>query len=127
MMLNTQVEGVFSNDQFTLYLTEERQVYSCGFDLRQVQSEEHYGIPRLLAIAGGVRQISVGKDHALFITATQKVYAFGSNMVGQLGVHKTTGLSYHLHPITKQKLFYAVQPIEVAHFNDQSQADSLFV
>jgi hypothetical protein len=34
MMLNTQVEGIHSNDQFTLYLTEERQVYSCGFDLR---------------------------------------------------------------------------------------------
>jgi isopentenyl diphosphate isomerase/L-lactate dehydrogenase-like FMN-dependent dehydrogenase len=34
MMLNTQVEGVFSNEQFTLYLTEDRQVYSCGFDLR---------------------------------------------------------------------------------------------
>ena len=58
---------------------------------------------------------------------TQKVYSFGSNLFGQLGVHKTTGLPYHLHPITKQKLYYAVQPIEVGHFNDQSQADSLFV
>lgn len=65
----------------------------------------------------------MGKDHALIMSKSLRVFAFGSNAYGQLGVHRSTGLHYHLHPLTRQKLYYAPQPIEVAFFT-QSQNES---
>lgn len=57
------------------------------------------------------------------MTKSHRVFAFGSNLYGQLGVNKNTGLSYHLHPLTKQKLYYAEQPMEVSFFT-QTNKDS---
>jgi len=82
-----------------------------------VQKEELYGIPRELSLSCSVQQIAVGSDHALILTETNSVLAFGSNLYGQLGVNKNTGLHYHLHPLSKQKLYYASQPIEIGFFS----------
>jgi alpha-tubulin suppressor-like RCC1 family protein len=74
---------------------------SMGQDFREVSREDLFGIPRELKVSGIVSQIAVGFDHALILTETYILYAMGSNIYGQLGVNRNTGLAYHLHPLTK--------------------------
>ena len=74
---------------------------STGQDFREVSREDLFGIPRELKVSGVVSQIAVGFDHALILTETYRLYAMGSNIYGQLGVNRNTGLAYHLHPLTK--------------------------
>jgi alpha-tubulin suppressor-like RCC1 family protein len=82
-MLNAQVKAVYSNDKFSLYLsTDCSTIYSTGYDYRQVDTEDLNGIPRQLSLSSTVLQISVGKDHALFLTEENHVFAFGSNHYG---------------------------------------------
>jgi alpha-tubulin suppressor-like RCC1 family protein len=82
-MLNAQVKAVYSKDKFSLYLsTDCSTVYSTGYDYRQVDTEDLNGIPRQLSLSSTVLQISVGKDHALFLTEENYVFAFGSNNYG---------------------------------------------
>jgi alpha-tubulin suppressor-like RCC1 family protein len=66
----------------TLYLTKSGSVYSSGFDLRSVVKEYQFGIPRLLKMDIIIKQVSLGKDHALFLSNSFDVYAFGSNHFG---------------------------------------------
>lgn len=101
-MLNNEVSGVYANDKFCIFKSEEGStLYSTGYDFREVTRDDMYGIPRQISISFNVSQISVGRDHALILTEVNKVFAFGSNLYGQLGVNKNTGLHYHLHPLTK--------------------------
>lgn len=69
----------------------------------------------------------MGKDHALFLTEMHRVFAIGSNLYGQLGVNRNTGLTYHLHPLTKQRLYFAQQPIEIGFFNQHQGDEELLV
>ncbi len=47
-----------------------------------------------------IKQISLGKDHALFLSNSFDVYAFGSNHYGQLGMKSKETQSHMKHPIT---------------------------
>jgi hypothetical protein len=49
-LLNTQISGIYSNDKFTIFQSQEGLLYSTGSDFREVSREELYGIPRELSI-----------------------------------------------------------------------------
>jgi hypothetical protein len=46
-MLNAQVKSVYANEKFSIFLCSDSQtIYSTGYDYRQVEKEDLYGIPR---------------------------------------------------------------------------------
>ena len=68
----------------------EGQIYCVGKDFRAKKDEQddrQYGVPRMLNLAKHqVTQIALGRDHALLLASEVKLFAFGSNQYGQLGV-----------------------------------------
>lgn len=67
-MLNTQVEGIYANDRFCFYLTESGVLYSTGFDFRYVKRDDLYGVPRSLSFDGSIKEVALGRDHALILS-----------------------------------------------------------
>lgn len=52
--------GIYPNDKFTIYQSQEGVLFSTGQDFREVSREDLFGIPRELKISGLVKQIAVG-------------------------------------------------------------------
>ena len=41
------------------------------------------------------------------------LFAMGSNIFGQLGIHNKAVLEHLYHPLTKKKLFYTNEPLSI--------------
>jgi alpha-tubulin suppressor-like RCC1 family protein len=79
--------------EFSLALTSSGQLYAFGNDEDgQLGNGESNDSPHptpeqitLPGIVGSIDQISAGKDHSLVKTSSGQLYAFGSDLYGQLG------------------------------------------
>ncbi|HEX3910166.1 MAG TPA: putative Ig domain-containing protein [Solirubrobacteraceae bacterium] len=97
------VKQVAAGDRHALALTAGGQVYAFGSNLYGqlgVEANEGTGNPNpiparvnLPGASGPAVAIAAGADHSLVLTSTGQVYAFGSNLYGQLGVSAGAGTS----------------------------------
>eukprot|EP00163_Fabomonas_tropica_P005620 TRINITY_DN1520_c0_g1_i3.p1 TRINITY_DN1520_c0_g1~~TRINITY_DN1520_c0_g1_i3.p1 ORF type:complete len:1436 (-),score=300.40 TRINITY_DN1520_c0_g1_i3:113-4420(-) len=82
------VHSVACGGTFTLILTDDGEVFSCG-DGRsgQLGHGDKTSLSEATLVAGlsDVVQIAAGDSHALAVTASGAVYAWGFNVYGQLG------------------------------------------
>jgi hypothetical protein len=95
-----RITDVSTANDHTLALTSAGQVYSFGYNTygqlgRPVTSGPNPS-PRVVkfpAGAGPVRHVAAGAGYSLALTAAGRVYAFGDNSEGQLGVAANQGTS----------------------------------
>lgn len=90
-MCGVGVKKVCCGTQFTVFLTREGCVYTCGMDRLIGQPESRtrgHNRPQLVpALAGQVVvDVAVGSEHTLALTATGDVLGWGVNSDGQLGL-----------------------------------------
>jgi alpha-tubulin suppressor-like RCC1 family protein len=79
--------------EFSLALTSSGQLYTFGNDedgqLGNGKSDvEPHATPEAIAltgVTGSIEEIAAGKNHALVVTSSGQLYAFGSDQYGQLG------------------------------------------
>ena len=84
----------------------------------------------MLNLPHQVSQIALGKDHALLLASEgTKLFAFGSNQWGQLGVaahedseqsdteNRMRFMQSYEHPITCESVAYTSEPIPVAFYD----------
>jgi alpha-tubulin suppressor-like RCC1 family protein len=111
-MLNTHVQQIVANRRMTLCSTPDGRVFSVGKDFRtlNVQDERVLGIPRTFSLPVQISQMSIGRDHACLLSDNGRVFTFGSNQFGQLGV--STFNSRHFQPSTDPALISKVDPNE---------------
>ncbi len=80
---------------FTLGMTASGTVYSWGSNLvgeLGVGAADESTTPQLITVPGpGVVAVAAGSAHGLALTALGQIYAWGSNLFGQLGTGTTVG------------------------------------
>ena len=102
------VVSVVCGENFTLLLTEEGKLYSCGAnESGQLGHGNTDPVSAALQISTGqaravaFRKIAAGADHCLAISLSGSVYAWGSNKHGKCGVSDAIVLSPTLVPFDK--------------------------
>ncbi|XP_075226553.1 putative E3 ubiquitin-protein ligase HERC1 isoform X4 [Lycorma delicatula] len=85
------IKKVCCGTQFTVFLTSEGQVYTCGMDRLTGQPDSrargHNRPQQLLSLSGHVvEDIAVGAEHALVLTSAGEVWGWGNNSDSQLGL-----------------------------------------
>eukprot|EP00947_MAST-08B_sp_MAST-8B-sp1_P002028 g2028.t1 len=85
----TRVCAVSAGKEHSLFLTEDGEVYSCGYgDRGQLGhgNEEDQDVPKLIEALSGVRVCAMSAgNHSMFLTEDGKVYSCGSEEYGKLG------------------------------------------
>eukprot|EP00947_MAST-08B_sp_MAST-8B-sp1_P004750 g4750.t1 len=85
-----RVCAVSAGGGYSLFLTEDGKVYSCGFGVYGRLghgNEEHQDVPKLIEALSGVRvcAVSAGTAHSLFLTEDGKAYSCGRGLYSALG------------------------------------------
>ncbi|KAK7085896.1 putative E3 ubiquitin-protein ligase herc1 [Halocaridina rubra] len=85
------IKKVSCGTQFTVFLTKDGRVYTCGMDRLIGQPESRtrghnrpQQVPAL--VTHNVTDIAVGSEHTLALTSTADVFGWGMNSDGQLGL-----------------------------------------
>ncbi|XP_063233987.1 probable E3 ubiquitin-protein ligase HERC1 isoform X2 [Bacillus rossius redtenbacheri] len=91
---NVGVKQVCCGTQFTVFLTLDGRVFTCGQDQFIAQPESrarmHTKPQQVLSVSSHfVEQIAVGSEHILVLTSTGDVIGWGNNSDGQLGLGHT--------------------------------------
>jgi myosin-5 len=80
-------------ESFTLAMTDDMKMYSWGLNdycqlARKIVPTYTHNEPQQIKILGEIapRMIATGDEHTIMIDYSNEVYAWGSNMAGQLGV-----------------------------------------
>lgn len=90
---DTGITKVCCGTQFTVWLTKDGKVYTCGMDRLNGQPHQRT-VNRPQQVLGGIGDkvvvdIAVGAEHTLAVTQEGDVYGWGSNSDGQLGLGHT--------------------------------------
>ncbi|XP_049838129.1 LOW QUALITY PROTEIN: probable E3 ubiquitin-protein ligase HERC1 [Schistocerca gregaria] len=88
---NMSVKRVCCGTQFTVFLTDEGSLYTCGMERYIAQPESHIRghcqPQRVLALQNhSVEDVAVGAEHVLALTSDGGVWGWGNNSDGQLGL-----------------------------------------
>jgi autotransporter-associated beta strand protein len=91
-----EVVEVAAGDYHTLILTSDGSVYACGrntFGQLGDGTLVSRSIPVKVSFPGSalIRSIGAGAEHSLAVSTTGKVFAWGSNASGQLGLGSSVG------------------------------------
>jgi alpha-tubulin suppressor-like RCC1 family protein len=95
------VTQVAAGTWFSLAITSTGQLYAfgqnfegqLGIDPNLSTSNQTPTLVALPGATGPVTQIAAGQSHSLALTSTGQLYAFGSNLDGQLGLASNSGTS----------------------------------
>jgi len=86
----SNIVQISAGDSYSLALTSDGKMYSWGINnagqLGVGTSEEYVLTPRLIELSAEIIQIEAGGEHSLGLTSDGKVYSWGSNEWGQLGI-----------------------------------------
>ncbi|ULU13324.1 hypothetical protein L3Y34_016077 [Caenorhabditis briggsae] len=91
----TAVKAVACGEQHTIFLTKDGKMWSVGSNVdgqlgRGKRSEGSFSIyPVSLTSGVGIVQIAAGRAHSLAVADDGRVFAWGSNEHGQLGMENT--------------------------------------
>lgn len=94
LLCGVGVKRVCCGTQFTVFLTQDGHVFTCGMDRLIGQPDSrargHTKPQQVPALNGHfVEEITVGAEHALALTSTGDVWGWGNNGDGQLGLGHT--------------------------------------
>ncbi|XP_071541149.1 LOW QUALITY PROTEIN: probable E3 ubiquitin-protein ligase HERC1 [Panulirus ornatus] len=90
-MCGISIKKVCCGTQFTVFLTKDGRVYTCGMDRLIGQPESrtrgHNRPQQVPALSSHVvMDVAVGSEHTLALTSTSDVFGWGVNSDGQLGL-----------------------------------------
>ena len=95
-------KAIAAGKNYTIALTTDGKLYACGYnawgvigDLTTIQRTSPVAVS--LPVGVIISAISAGYDHALALSADGKLYAWGRNSDGQVGVDSTS--SYYYAPV----------------------------
>lgn len=96
-MCGTGIKKVCCGTQFSIFLTKDGRVYTCGMDRLIGQPESrtrgHNRPQQVPALMGHiVVDVAVGSEHTLALTSTGDVFGWGVNSDGQLGLGHSAAL-----------------------------------
>jgi len=99
--ISGQVTQIAAGDRHSLALTSSGQLYAFGDNgfgqlgiPANAGNETANPVPTLVTLpvaSGQVVQIAAGGEHSLALTSSGRLYAFGENLYGELGVSATAG------------------------------------
>lgn len=88
-VLLSDVISVTCGNMFTMALTSIGKIYHWGFVFYTTNSlSKYYFSPQQINISEKIRSISAGSSHCVVITNNDKIYSFGDNEYGQLGINQ---------------------------------------
>ncbi|XP_068081364.1 probable E3 ubiquitin-protein ligase HERC1 [Anabrus simplex] len=92
--LTGSVKRACCGTQFTVFLTHDGRLYTCGMDRLIGQPEARargYNKPQQVPALSNyfVEEVAVGAEHALALTSAGDVWGWGNNSDGQLGLGHT--------------------------------------
>ncbi|KAJ8965419.1 hypothetical protein NQ314_004172 [Rhamnusium bicolor] len=90
-LCNIGIKKVGCGSNLTLFLTKSGKVYVCGIDRvpwqTHLRERSDYRPHQLMGLADYfVEDFAVGTEHVLFLTTCSKVFGWGMNTEGQLGL-----------------------------------------
>ncbi|GAB1865176.1 RCC1 and BTB domain-containing protein 1 [Camponotus japonicus] len=90
---NKNVIHIACGLKFNIVITDENKIYSWGNNfegqISTAQSRKYYMHPRKIKnISDKIVKVTCGYDHTLTLTNKGKIYAWGNNSYGQIGVNK---------------------------------------
>lgn len=89
---NLSIVQLSAGYNHSLMLTENGEVYSCGFGLFSqlgLGDNNNLNISTLIPELNNIVQLSAGAKHSLILTSEGRVYSFGSTSGGRLGLGST--------------------------------------
>lgn len=94
-MCNIGIKKVSCGTFMTVFLTKDGKVFVCGIDrvpwLTNLGERTDYKPHQLTSLSEFfIEECAVGTEHALFLSACGKVFAWGMNSEGQLGLPHTS-------------------------------------
>jgi alpha-tubulin suppressor-like RCC1 family protein len=90
---NIKITKISGGHLHSIFLTSDGRVYSCGSNSKRQLGLDTSGLsrnilrrPTLISDLSNVWEIACGNAHSLFIYVKLKVYSFGNNYYGRLGL-----------------------------------------
>lgn len=90
-MCNIGVQKVCCGNQFTIFLTFDGRIFTCGVERWTLHSYLDNKPHRVMALSKHkIIDVAVGAEHILVLSQNGDVYGWGINSDGQLGVGQTS-------------------------------------